>query len=98
MAGATYLASHGGVGGNVLDLADSASISRAQILDDLEVLWAQVEVELDADFQLRRGILRVVVPGMAKVVCILGGGWRLGSCRRQGEALDVLALHGARGE
>lgn len=90
-----HLPGHNGVCWYMFDLADRASVSRAQILDNFQVFCTQVEVELDADFELRRCILRLIISGMTETG-VLGGWRRLGSGGRQSQALDVLALHRAR--
>ena len=45
----------------MLDLADGAAVAVAQLLYYLEVLLPQVEVELNADFELR--FVGVLGPG-----------------------------------
>lgn len=91
----TYLASHDGVGRNVPDLADGSSIARAQVLDDLQILRTQVEVELYSDLELCGCILRLAVPRVTETSVLGSWGW-FGSGGCQSEALDILALHGAR--
>lgn len=91
----TYLASHHGVGRDVPDLAHGATIARAQVFDNLEVLGTQVEVEFDANLELCGCVLRLVVPRVTETGILGSWGW-FGSGRCQSEALDILALHGAR--
>src|SRR5688500_10435064 len=93
----TDLAGHDGVCRTVPDFADRPAISSTQILDELEVIRPQVQIELDANLQLG-GVIVVLLPVHPPKVGILGGRGRLWGRRSQSESLDILALHGARGE
>lgn len=75
----------------MLDLANSAAVSGTQLLDHFKVLWPQIEVELYADFQLRR----IVIASVTSQVGILGSRRRLGRCWGESKALDILPLHRA---
>lgn len=48
----TYLASHDGSRRYVPDFTNSPAIPGAEVLDDIEVLWSQIHLVLDADLQL----------------------------------------------
>lgn len=93
----TNLAGHDGVCRDVPDFADRPSVSGTQVLDELEVIRPQVQVELDANLQLG-GIIVVFLPVHPPKVGILGRRRRLWGRRSQSKALDILALHRARGE
>jgi hypothetical protein len=80
------------------DLADGTSIPRAQLLDKLEVLCVQVKVELDPNLKLRCVIVVLQTPIRISEARVLGGRRRFRRRRSQGESLDILALHGARGK
>jgi hypothetical protein len=82
-ADGTDLAGHDGLGGSVLDLADSAAVASAQFAQDDEVLGPEVEAELDADFQR-----------IANVVLSDGGGRSGTGGTVEGQVANVLALHG----
>jgi hypothetical protein len=69
------------------NFADGASIASSQVPDHFNVLRSQIQVELDTDLQL----VRIFTSPIAS--CALRRWWRFGSSRRQGEALDVPALH-----
>lgn len=86
-----YFSGHDGSSREVLDLADGASIAGAELLQDLELLWPQIQLVLDANLQLL--VSAVAVPAKVVVSAVLSGRRGFGSRGRQGKALDVLALH-----
>lgn len=98
----SYLAGHGRPRWEMLDFADSASIARSKLLDDLEVLLLETQVELYSNLQL--GFAAVFMlgssgsPSKARWRVGAGGGRRFGCGGRERKTLDVLALHRARGK
>lgn len=77
------------------NFADGSAISRAQVLDDLEILRLQIQVKLNTDLKLR---LVTPIARSGPEIRILGGRGRFGSGGGQSKTLDILALHRARGK
>ena len=98
----TYLPGHGGTRGQVLDFAHGSSISGPQLLHDLNVFRLKVEIELYSDLELRllSGLFgsRTASTPAGFLIAVITVGRRLGGGRSKSEALDILALHRARGE
>lgn len=91
----THLARHYGLCRGMLHLADSAAIAVAELLEYDEVFGSQVQPEFDADFELAGGSVVVVSAGAGHLS--VGAGLNSPRLRRiQGQALDILPLHGPR--
>ena len=92
----TNLPCHHCICRDVPDFADRPAIAGAEILDDIEVLRLQIQVELDANLQLRGVVVTFSVGGpRTGIFGCRGRFW--GGCLQR-KTFDVLALHGARRE
>lgn len=87
-----YLSGHDHLGGGMHNLRDCPSIARAQLLQRDQILTAQVETKLQADFK-RVGAVTVQIADSSGNLGITVGGVGDGfRSRVQGEALDIFPL------